>query len=163
MSIAKFCEKHDLDFYDFGYLGKGDFGTAWVNNHGKVLKETKSKSEYDIAKKLLTNPYPNLVEVYAVDKIDGMYYILMEELDTNGVEDEFYTALAALETQGLGITEVGYFDEEEYGDIDMDFLDQVYNVILDCNKAGIQNPDIRAENLGYSGSVLKAFDLMERV
>jgi len=171
-----FFSKHNIDPEAMSFLGEGHFGTAYSVGDGRVLKITSSESEYKIAAELLENPRENLVKIYAAEKavespLRGYYYILQEEL-TQDSEDEslFYEALSLLDAQGVPVSYISSFDEEEYeaenGEISPDvktFLQELSEVVWDARRFAGDTMDIHAENIGRDkNGVLKAFDLDEK-
>lgn len=94
----------------------------------------------------------------------------MELLDQpSELEHLFYSASDILDTQGVAIQHMHYFDEDEYisenGEIDPEiksFMDELNSVVYDYSRIST-TPDISADNLGYdSKGTLKAFDLDTR-
>lgn len=166
-----FAAKHNYDPDDMQYLGKGDFGTAYSLGDGRVLKETSSRREFEIAEELVGKDVPGFAKIYAAEK-DGSYYkIILEELEEDSeIENQYYEVLNMLETQGLPIQYMGYFDEDEYieqnGEIPDEtkhFMSELEEIISSYRRLGIEASDIRAENLGRdSNGTLKAFDLDDR-
>lgn len=172
---SQFFAKHGIDPETMTYLGKGVNGVAYSVPGQKVLKLTTSRTEYEAALQLLEKPANNLVRIYdavpASDKPRPRFYILMEELDTDP-EDEylFLEVLSLLETQGLPVTYLGYFDTEEYealhGEIPHNvktYMEELYGVVQDATRLVGDRADIHGDNLGRnSAGTLKGFDLDER-
>jgi hypothetical protein len=171
-----FFKKYNIDPEEMNFLGKGHFGTAYSVGDGRVLKITSSESEYQIASELLNKPQENLVKIYAVEKavespLRGYYYILQEELEQFS-EDEslFYEVVNMLDTQGLPVSYISHFDEEEYeaenGVLSFEiktYLQELSEVIFDARRFTGDTMDISADNLGRDkNGVLKAFDLDEK-
>ena len=175
----EFFKKHDLNPDDVHYLGKGDFGEAYVvtNSEGKeaVLKKTTSKSEYEIAQRIMEKgdvpALKHIVNIFATEKVDGDYYILQEYLDEDSdIEDNFWTISNALDTQGLPLTFMGSFDPDEYGEQNgepldhevLAFMDEIDDVVRAYHYLGIQRPDIQPDNLARNAEgTLVAFDIDE--
>jgi len=168
----EFLSQFDASQDSMYYLGSGDFGTAYSLGNGKVLKITSSKSEYDIAGKLLEKPLPNLATIYARKPTKYGFLIVMEELDIDDdVENYWYDVEEILSTQGLPIQYIGNFDEDEYvtenGDINptsKKLMDELYGIVYDYRRLGIEASDIKADNIGRSkDGTLKAFDIEDRL
>jgi hypothetical protein len=155
---------------DIHYLGKGDFGEAYQISSDKVLKITTSKSEYELSKIQLDKKLSNLVTVYACFEYGSDYVIIMELLDQpQKIESLFYEVESIIETQGVDISNISYFDDDEYssesGEIDTattDFMNELSAVVYDYSRIS-EIPDIQPNNLGYdTNGVLKAFDLEDK-
>lgn len=167
LTEKQFHEKYDIDPDEIGYAGKGDNGTAYHVSNDRILKITRSKPEWDLAKELLgrSHEFSNFVEYYAAEIVDGDYYILMEEIsaDDSEIEDLFGQAQEYLID---GPAYPDHFDPDDFEDVNpyvIDFIDELCNVVYDYRKLGVFNPDIRAENLGRdSAGTLKAFDIFNR-
>lgn len=171
-----FFRKHNINPEEMSFLGKGHFGTAYSLGDGRVLKITSSDSEYKIASELLNHPMENLVRIYAAEKtiespLRGYYYILQEELEQDSKDESlFYEVLNILETQGIPVSYISHFDEEEYeaenGEINPEvktFLQELSEVIWDARRFTGDTMDIHADNIGRDkNGVLKAFDLDEK-
>jgi hypothetical protein len=75
-----------------------------------------------------------------------------------------------LTTQGLDVSQIGNFDEEEYdgseGDLDpkiQKFMNDLYIIYRSCQQLGIRVPDLNYGNLGYDKSGnLTLFDVSDR-
>ena len=166
---AKFSQLIDSPD-DIHYLGKGDFGEAYQISSDKVLKITTSKSEYELSKIQLDKKLSNLVTVYACFEYGSDYVIIMELLDQpQKIESLFYEVESIIETQGVDISNISYFDDDEYssesGEIDTattDFMNELSAVVYDYKRIS-EIPDIQPNNLGYdTNGVLKAFDLEDK-
>lgn len=171
--LLSFLHQYNIDPEKLYYMGSGDFGTAYSTGDGRILKQTRSKTEFQLAHQILKADYsfPNFAKIYAAEEINEDYYILMEELDIDGeIEDLYQQVMDMLETQNLPEAYMGNFDMEEYEetygepeDDVRDFFDQLYDVVKDYRYLGLTAPDIRPENLGYaSDGTLKAFDIDDR-
>ena len=166
-----FYLKNNIDSEKLSYLGKGDYGTAYsINNTGKVLKITSSYSEYEIAKQLIgkSNEYDGFVEFYDAAEINGEYYIIGEEVEEDSrIEDLYYDLSNMLETQGLPMQYLEYFDESAYEgtwNSEMEhFTSEISTINRSYRMLGIEASDLRPENLGRDkDGNLKAFDIEDR-
>jgi hypothetical protein len=163
--------KYGLDEDEIHYLGSGDFGTAYSIGDDKVLKVTSSKSEAEIANKVMQGQFDSFVKIYSVDAHDGYYYIIQEELEEDSdIENAWYEVTSALDSQGLPVQYVGNFDEDEYAenggelsDEAKELMDALWSISHDYRKLGIEASDIRVENMGRaSDGSIKAFDIEDR-
>lgn len=164
-----FVKSHDIDPDEIGYLGSGDNGEAYVVGDDRVLKITRSRKEFDHARRLINHNYTNIVDIYAAEKIGSDYYILMEELSPID-ENEFDEAEPYM-PDGAYYFESYIESEEEAEDTELEppdssvvsFLESIRDVVYDLRSAGFgASVDIQPDNLGWSGGTLKAFDLMEK-
>lgn len=169
----EFLEKEGIDPDDIGWLGGGENGNAYDLGDGRVLKITRSNNEYQKALEVKGKRFSNLIDIYSAEKVGSAYYIIMEDLDMDPQDEAlFYETLEILNTQGLPITYISYFDQEEYeaeyGEISEEvkaFINELETVVSDLRRAGIgDRADIHADNLGRDKNTgaLKAFDLMEK-
>jgi hypothetical protein len=156
-----------IDFDNIFYLGKGEFGKAYLIGNNMVLKLTSSKTEYEIANKIL-NANSKLyndafANIYEVGKYKNDYYIIMEELDTDSkIEDLYYELTNLLDQQNLPIQYVGYleYNEDEISDELKNFINSIDYINRAYNNLGIEASDIQPDNLGYDkNNNLKAFDI----
>jgi len=171
-----FFHKHNINPEEMVWLGKGCYGNAYSVGGGRVLKITSSESEYEIAVKLMEQPRENLVKIYAAEKavespLRGYFYILQEELEQRSEDEDLFNEVSnILEAQGIPVSYIDYFDEEEYeaenGEIPGEtkkFLQELSEVVWDARRFAGDNMDISADNLGRDEKgVLKAFDLDEK-
>lgn len=167
-TMANFYSKHNIDPEEMTYLGKGDFGEAYSIGNGMVLKITSSKSEFNLAKELQTNPREALVRIYDTEIVDNNMMIIEEELEEDSnVEDLFYQLLSILDEQGLPIQYMGNLDIDELNEQPDEemirFMDQIDDINRAYRSLGIEASDIRPENLGYDKNrILKAFDIDDK-
>ena len=80
LSKEEFFKQNNIDPEELSYMGSGDFGEAHSIGDGRVLKITKSKSEFDFAKQLAGKDIPALngfVNFYVANIVDNQYYIIM--------------------------------------------------------------------------------------
>jgi len=172
--LETFLRNEDIEFNSVNYLGEGEYGTAYSLGNGKVFKLTNSANEFEIAGQILHKKIPGIVQYHDrgwySDK-PTIYYIVMDEVDTDSsIEDMFYRVELILTTQDLDISQINYFDEDEYdgseGDLDPDtlkFMNELHTIYRSCQGLGIRVPDINYGNLGYDASgTLTAFDLQDR-
>lgn len=114
--LLSFLQNNNIDPEELHYLGSGDFGEAYSTEDGRVLKQTRSDSEYKIALEILNNPSPvfnAFAKIYNVTIIDGYGYIIMEELDIDSeIENLYYELSSLLDEQELPIQYIGHLDLE---------------------------------------------------
>ena len=158
-----------------GYVGSGEFGSAYYMPGDRILKITTSKDEAGIANSIKGKSLSNIVDVYDVktvkDKNENVYYaILMEELDTDSsIEDLFHQMMNIVDEMGYDINHTHMIDfedlEEQGGYYDEDlkeFVSQFDDVVLQNTKMGIYNRDYQPDNLGYKkNGNLASFDMMD--
>ena len=81
-SLEEFHKENNIDKDNLSYLGKGDFGTAYSIGDGRVLKETNSKTEFEIAKQLENDNAKVLnafAKIYKAEIVDGKMLIIKDE------------------------------------------------------------------------------------
>jgi len=165
----KFYQKYNINEDEMHWLGNGEFGDAYDIGNNKVLKITKSKKEFDIAKNLLNknSELDGFVNYFVAEKVGNEYFIIMEMLDTpESIEDKFNKLQLLLDEQNIPIMYIDqYFDTDELElNKDMiDFIADIEDIVRSYRKIGINIPDIRSENLGYDKhNKLKAFDIFDK-
>jgi hypothetical protein len=147
------------------WIGSGDFGNAYSMGDGKVLKETSSQGEAEIAKQLM-GMSGAFAKIYDVTEDGGYYYILQEEVETDGhIEDLFGELQNLLSFEELPIQYIGMFDERDLpdgysvSDEMRSFINGIENINRVYGMLGIEASDIRPENMGYRDGELVAFDM----
>lgn len=138
------------------YLGGGENGSAYEIDNKRVLKKTRSKSEYEFNKFLLDNSGKGIlnsfIKVYSVDEVDGEYYIIMENLDMPPkLETYYYKLIDILSENDLNIEDLHLLNYDNYN-LDQDFINYIedFKDILRAYKyLNITRPDISPDNLGY--------------
>jgi len=165
----EFYAKHNIDEDEMHWLGSGDFGNAYNIGNNKVLKITRSKEEFDIAKNIINrnSELDGFVDYYTAEKVGSDYMIIMELLDTPGdIEDKFNELTLILEEQGIPISYIDQYLDADELDLDNDmikFISDIEDVARSYRKLGIEASDIRSDNLGYDkNKKLKAFDIFDR-
>jgi hypothetical protein len=173
--LTEFLKQENIEFKKIDWIGSGEYGNAYSLGNGQVLKITNSENEFDLAKQIKNTPLPGLVKIYDFgwyrDEKPKLYYILMDELDTDSsIEDMFQKVEMILTTQGLDISQTSSFDEDEYdgseGELDQEtikFMNDLGRIYRSCSELGIRAPDVNYGNLGYdrSGNVT-LFDVQDR-
>lgn len=176
ISEEDFFVRNNISDDDLSYLGKGDFGEAYYvgDDYKRVLKKTSSKSEFDIAQKIMEAQKSSkwiserFVIIYDVADIEGGYYYILQEYleDDYDIEDNYYRLLEILDAQGLDMLHIHLVDEDELDDADKDvlpFMREIEDIVYTCRKLDIQIPDLRPENLGKdSKGNIKMFDIDDR-
>jgi hypothetical protein len=169
-TIDDFYNENNINPDDLSYLGHGDFGKAYSIGDGRVLKRTRSKSEFDLAKEMENENNPILnnafAKIYKTDIINGEMLIILEELkEDSHIEDLYYELNEYLEEQGLPIQYLHNLDtdEIEISDELQSFMDDIDDINRAYRSLGIEASDIKTENLGYSkDGKLKAFDIDDK-
>ena len=169
-NIDNYLLQHNINPNDLSYLGSGDFGEAYSTNDGRVVKITTSKSEYELAKKMVNKKIPALdgfVDIYAADEVNGYYVIIMEELDPDSdIENLYYQLQDYLDDEGLPIQYVNYLDIDELNIPEelIKFINDIEDINYAYRYLGIEASDLRPENLGYDkNGKVKAFDIDDRI
>jgi len=172
LSKEEFFRQNNIDPEELSYMGSGDFGEAHSIGDGRVLKITRSKSEFDFAKQLVGKDIPALdgfVNFYVANIVDNQYYIIMEELEEYyedyDIEDLYYQVEELLSNEELPIQYLHMLDTDEL-DLDEDIL-KFINDMEDINHSyrylGIEASDIKPDNLGVDkNGKIKAFDIDDR-
>tara|TARA_R110000796_G_scaffold61077_2_gene141351 strand:- start:4698 stop:5279 length:582 start_codon:yes stop_codon:yes gene_type:complete len=169
LSKEEFFKQNNINPEELSYMGSGDFGEAHSIGDGRVLKITRSKSEFDFAKELVGKDVPALdgfVNFYAASIVDNQYYIIMEELEEDSdIEDLYYQVEELLNNEGLPIQYLHMLDTDEL-DLDEDILKFISNM-EDVNHSyrilGVEASDIKPDNLGVDkNGKVKAFDIDDK-
>ena len=169
LSKEEFFKQNNIDPEELSHMGNGDFGDAYSIGDGRVLKITRSKSEFDFAKELVGKNIPALdgfVDFYVADIVDGRYYIIMEELEEDyTIENMYHQVEDLLSHEGLPIQYLHMLDTDELN-LDEDILSFISD-IEDINHSyrylGIEASDIKPDNLGVDkNGKIKAFDIDDR-
>jgi len=169
LSKEEFFKQNNINPEELSYMGSGDFGKAYSIGDGRVLKITRSKSEFDFAKQLVGKDVPALdgfVNFYAASIVDNQYYIIMEELEEDSdIEDLYYQVEELLNNEGLPIQYLHMLDTDEL-DLDEDilkFISDIEDVNHSYRYLGIEASDIKPDNLGVDkNGKVKAFDIDDR-
>ncbi len=164
--LLNFYTSNNINPDNLSYLGKGDFGEAYSIGDGRVLKKTRSKSEFNIAKELINKEYVGFAKIYHTAIIEGNMYIILEELEEDSsIEDMYYQLLDYLSVDNIPIQYLHMLDTDEL-DLDDNMLKYISD-IEDINHSyrmlGIEASDLRPENLGRdSKGKIKAFDIEDK-
>jgi len=169
LSKEEFFKQNNINPEELSYMGSGDFGKAYSIGDDRVLKITRSKSEFDFAKELVGKDVPALdgfVNFYAASIVDNQYYIIMEELEEDSdIEDLYYQVEELLNNEGLPIQYLHMLDTDEL-DLDEDilkFISDIEDVNHSYRYLGIEASDIKPDNLGVDkNGKVKAFDIDDR-
>lgn len=172
LSKEEFFRQNNIDPEELSYMGSGDFGEAHSIGDGRVLKITRSKSEFDFAKQLVGKDIPALdgfVNFYVANIVDNQYYIIMEELEEYyedyDIEDLYYQVEELLSNEELPIQYLHMLDTDEL-DLDEDilkFISDMEDINHSYRYLGIEASDIKPDNLGVDkNGKIKAFDIDDR-
>ena len=169
VSKEEFLKNFNIDPDELTHMGAGDFGDAYSTGDGRILKITSSKSEFDLAKKLVGNKAPALdgfVDYYYAGIVDGDHYILMEEIDEDSsIEDIYYQVESYLSNEGLPIQYIHMLDvdELELDEYVLEFISDLEDINQAYRYIGVEASDIKPDNMGYDkNGKLKAFDIDDR-
>lgn len=152
---------------DFDYLGGGEFGEAYCIGNDKVLKLTTDANEFtkmyplfkDQQERLLSGEsekliYENSIKIHNMLTIDdNTLVIIMEKLDTDGVEDVFNSCMCPYDEEdidevlGMSIDEM---EEKNFDDVAMKMIEDIYISRFKMQRcSGIVN-DITPYNIGLN-------------
>jgi hypothetical protein len=168
-TIDDFYAENNINPDDLSYLGSGDFGKAYSIGDGRVLKNTSSKNEFNLAKQMEGKDIPvlnSIAKIYKTDIINNQMLIILEELEEDShIEDLYYELQNYLDEQGLPIQYIDNLDtdEMEISDELQSFMNDLDDIIRAYRYLGVEASDIRPENMGYSkDGKLKAFDIDDK-
>jgi hypothetical protein len=115
-TLEQFLIDNGVDFGAMELLGSGENGTAWRCGD-LVIKQTKSKWEYDFAVVQTTGEWPHFAKVFATAMNDEYYFYVAEFLQKDGeIASLFQLVDAMLATQSVSACEAWKFDYERYCD-----------------------------------------------
>ena len=157
---------------DLEWMGSGDFGEAYSDGDGTIVKFTNSNNEFETAQEILavTGGRKKLIDLAFAEiedavEIDGNKIIIMEELDTDGAEELYYELDGMASDAGVPLSEF-WIDADEVTEVDGDLiegLDHLDDIFRAYRALGIFAPDVKGDNLGFGkDGRLKAFDIQER-
>jgi hypothetical protein len=168
-TITDFYMENNIDPDNLNYLGQGDFGTAYSIGDGRVLKNTSSENEFNLAKQMEGKNIPileSIAKIYKTDIINGQMLIILEELETDShIEDLYYELQNYLDEQNLPIQYIDHLDKDEIEISEelQSFINDLDDIIRAYRYLGVEASDIRPENMGYSkDGKLKAFDIDDK-
>jgi hypothetical protein len=168
-TIDDFYVENNINPDDLIYLGSGDFGEAYSIGDGRVLKQTSSKNEFNLAKQMEGKDIPvlnSIAKIYKTDIVNNQMLIILEELEEDShIEDLYYELQNYLDEQGLPIQYLDNLDtdEMEISDELQSFMNDLDDIIRAYRYLGVEASDIRPENMGYSkDGKLKAFDIDDK-
>ncbi len=177
--LLEYFDEHFPPLYlDKRVLGKGMDGVAYkLISKGKVLKITRSESEYLNMTKLIGQNNENLVHVYKTGKYqNGAYFIVMELLDklderTENIISNIWFSIRHQKIDGkylknffykiddfTNISLLKYFDDK-YVDYDINILRQLDEINKQAKKNKIDIIDFHIGNLGMRGDKIVMFDI----
>lgn len=159
--VEEWAEKNGLEVA--GWLGSGDFGEAYATTCDRVIKLTGDIQEFAAAFQLQGTTSDCLANIEKAELTDDDHlFILMEQLDTEGIEDVFSEAFGLVEEYAFGSWE--YFDVDELpedmtcSDEALQFIDDICSSIMTLNHKGIDLPDIQPGNIGRKNGSFVLFD-----
>jgi serine/threonine protein kinase len=160
-ALDSFCKKHNYSIDALEWLGKGDFGNAYLTPDKKVIKDTTDKKEYAIAQQLLNIVNGPFAKIYDAQQINNSYFMLQEYVYTDSrIEDLYNMAENYAYEQGEDVETV---DIEDLEDEELKkFIDELQWIYDFQRRIGIMGTDIKPENLGYNADgELICFDISE--
>lgn len=145
------------------WMGSGDFGHAFETTCGQIVKITRDPCEFMAAFSLQGQTSDFLVDIHKAELTDDDdLLILMEKVDTEGVEDVFSEAMNLVEEFAFG--EWTYFDPDELPDDysaseeALQLIDHIAGSILHLQQKGIDRPDVSPDNIGVKNGRFVLFD-----
>lgn len=147
--VGDWCFELGLDIDDISWLGSGDFGTAYSLPEGNVIKITTDKNEFISTFNLLKNKSDHLPSIYGMRVFpNGELGILMEELDTGGIDDLFSRYKLEIEKQDADYSTVEVSDlmDDELAK----FVTDIEASMHEMRKLGVGNFDIHDGNIGLN-------------
>jgi len=170
ISKEEFFHRNGIDNEKVDYMGEGDFGTAFYDGNGRVIKITTSRTEILHIKnlfdkrdnKMFNLAFVNIFDIAQINKRDFIY--LMEELNTDDAEERYDRYDSLLQDNNMSIGEILHLDDDDIDYTDNEDLEQfsrdLYYVTSAYQRLGVSTPDIHSGNLGYDNDGnLKAFDI----
>lgn len=146
-----------------GWFGSGEFGEAYLTSCSKIIKITSDLKEFSAAFKLQGTKSEFLVDIYKAELTDDdNLFILMEAVDTDGVEDVFSQAMSLVEEYAFGEWE--YFDPDELpedlmcDDNVLAMIDEISASMFELKQKGIDLPDVHDGNIGMKNGRYVLFD-----
>jgi len=127
---------------EVSWEGSGDMGEAYVTDKDTIIKVTTDETEIAYAKLLVGKKLSNVADIYDVQG----HIIYMENLDTTNAED-VYNDMSQYDN-GDGVK---YIDPDDHPDMSEEVIQMIQdlnNGIDELGKYGIQNLDIKGDNLG---------------
>jgi hypothetical protein len=132
------------------WVGEGDFGEAYITTCGKILKVTSDQEEFVAATRMENIKNEYLVEVYKTDFYENDFVILMENLETDGVEDLFNEIMDAADEYGVEVLEFSTSDEYDLSDEAHVLFSHLQESIEGYKKSGTNPMDIHSGNIGFN-------------
>jgi hypothetical protein len=156
--LEAYAKKHGLG--ELSWAGSGDMGNAYYTEKDTILKITSDSTELAFAKKIVGKKLDNVVHIYDVE--DDIIH--MELLDEDGVEDVYGAASEYVE-------EYGY--DGDFGSVDTDEIDGIPDEVekflhdmrwgmYELGMNGIDNLDLKDDNIGKRGNDFVIFDMSEK-
>lgn len=143
-------------------IRKGNSGSAYHTECGKVIKLTKDKSEFENSLKVMGKKHPNIVYIFDVFEYkEGYYAIVSELLDIEKYKKVTYELFEHIEEFHNISSDIKYIDPSEI-DLSSNHLDifkQVVSGIHKLESLGVYCYDVAESNVGFRGEEIVLFDL----
>lgn len=138
----------ELDLENEGWINSGENGSAYALSEDKVIKITKDYNEFIQTFRILNSKSEFLPKIYDLRVFkDGELGILMEQLDTDNIEDLYCELNREAELQDVDImevdTEIGMLSEEA-----IKFANDISNSKYHMEIDGVAHFDIQPDNIG---------------
>jgi hypothetical protein len=165
-TLEDFLIEHGVIFADMELLGSGENGTAWRCNDF-VVKQTRSRWEYDFAVRQTVGEWPHFAKVYGTFRNDRLFFYVADYLDKDEDIQYGWNAVEyALNGQGVEMIDVNDFDYAKFkakypkgfSASAKRFFQEIKPIALDMKRIG--GTDMHPGNLGYDGfGNLRAYDI----
>jgi hypothetical protein len=113
-TLENFLIENGISLPDMALLGSGDNGTAWRCG-GFVVKQTRSKWEYDFAVKQTTGEWPLFARIHATARNESLYFYVADFLQKDDeITNLFQMVDTMLATQKVRPPNAFEFDYERF-------------------------------------------------
>jgi hypothetical protein len=159
IELAKTSNYKLLDF-----IGKGNSGSAYHTECGKVIKLTRNRSEFDNSLKIKGQKNKNIIHIFdAFEYKKGSYAIVSELLDTEKYQSHIDTLFDYIENT-LFYSINSSIAQIEPSEINLpkeyiDIFKEVVTGICRLEEQGIYCYDVSECNIGSRGDEIVLFDL----
>lgn len=148
--VDSWCTELGID--DFSWLGSGDIGDAYSVGDDMVIKITNSQEEFICAHHLLDEDNDYIANIQDMRIYpDGSFAILMEKVDTDGVEDLFYELLSVIEEKDLDFYCASDEDAQHMSEEVFKMWNDILSGIRELRMSGYTDGyslDIKGDNMG---------------
>lgn len=164
-ALDLFYQKHNIDPNRLYFLGSGPDSSVYEIDDRRVLSITTSTLNFEISKKVMeekgNRKLKNFINVFSVDEVDGEYYIITENLDMPPIIERYFEDLSKLlNEQNKSIKEINELVYQTDDNKFKAFVEGLKGMVEGFEYLGFNEPNINAENVGYSrNGTLKTHNL----